>query len=130
MKIFGLRLGDIIVFAICLAGLIWSYGISSFGLLNGNTDQLLLRISSHDNEWVYPLDKDIELDIEGPLGLTHIHIYSEEVWVSNSPCKNKICITAGEISKVNSWIACLPNEVFIQIESKRTEKEEVDETSF
>ena len=129
MKVNGMKSGDIIIFAICLAGLIWSYRLSSSNLINGNNNQLSIKISSQLSEWVHPLDKNIELDIEGPIGLTHIHINSGEVWVSDSPCKNKICITAGEISKANSWIACLPNKVFIQIESSRAE-EEIDGTSF
>lgn len=122
-------MGDMLVFSICLIGLIWSYGVSSSGFRNDDNNQLLVKISSDDRDWVYPLEKNLELDIEGPIGLTHIHIDSGEVWVSDSPGKNKICITAGEIKTVNSWIACLPNKVFIQIESKGIE-EEIDGTSF
>lgn len=129
MKKLGLRIGDIIIFTLCLSGLLWSYGLFGSRFMNGSTDKLIVKIVSFDNEWIYPLDNDMELEIEGPLGLTHVHISSGKVSISQSPCKNKVCILTGEVSSINSWIACLPNKIFVQIESSK-KNEGIDETSF
>ena len=89
----------------------------------------MLKISSPRGEWIYPLDEELEIGIEGPIGTTHVHIESGQAWVSDSPCKNKLCITAGEISSFNAWVACLPNKIFIQIIGTAN-KEGIDALSF
>jgi hypothetical protein len=127
---FGFRIGDIIIFSLCLISLLVSYSLSSSGISSRNdSNKLMLKISSPGGEWIYPLDEELEIGIEGPIGTTHIHIESGHAWVSDSPCKNKLCITAGEISSFNTWVACLPNEIFVQIIGTGN-KEEVDALSF
>ncbi|MDA3939361.1 MAG: NusG domain II-containing protein [Spirochaetia bacterium] len=130
MKYFGLKFGDIIIFSICLAGLLVSVGLGRFGISSEDSNnKLMLKISGPEGEWIYPLDKELEIEIEGPIGTTHVHIESGHAWISNSPCKNKLCITAGEIDSFNAWVACVPNEIFIQIIGTE-DKEKIDALSF
>ena len=87
-----------------------------------------VRIEGPDESWVYPLDADIEVEVPGPLGITHVHIHDGAVYVSESPCRQKICIASGEISTAGSFIACLPNRVLVRVEGKK--EGEVDGLAF
>ncbi len=87
-----------------------------------------VHIQSADEEWIYPLEEERDLKIPGPLGDTAVTIHNETVRVTASPCNEKICISMGEISKPGSWIACLPNRVFIRIGGD--DEERTDATSF
>ncbi len=75
-----------------------------------------VRIQTATNEFVYPLDGNIDLEVEGPLGITHVEIQDGQVRVTASPCREKICIAAGWVSQSGEWIACLPNRVFLRVE--------------
>ena len=87
-----------------------------------------VRIQASDQEWIYPLDEERKLKIPGPLGETAVTIQNGTVRVTASPCNEKICIAMGEISKPDSWIACLPNRVFIRIGGDGEQR--TDATSF
>ncbi len=91
-------------------------------------EEPMVYIQGESSSWVYPLGADREVGIPGPLGTTRVHIEGGSVHVTDSPCRDKICIYAGTISRKGDWIACLPNRVLIRIES-RTEVE-VDATVF
>jgi len=88
----------------------------------------IVRIEGEEESWVYPLDADIQVEVEGPLGHTHIHIHDGAVWVSDSPCTQKVCIAAGQISAPGTFIACLPNMVLVRIEGRQ--EGEVDGLAF
>ena len=79
-------------------------------------------ITGRDGEWIYPLSADREVSIPGPLGNTIVKIDGKKVRITDSPCRNKICIAAGAISEPNQWIACLPNNVIVRIVSSGQEK--------
>jgi hypothetical protein len=87
-----------------------------------------VRIDGPDESWVYPLDADVEVEVPGPLGITHVHIHDGSVSVSESPCRQKICIASGEISAIGTFIACLPNRVLVRIEGRK--EGEVDGLAF
>jgi hypothetical protein len=85
-------------------------------------------IQSQDEEWVFPLDEKREIDVQGPIGITEVHIEAGHAYVHSSPCNEQICVTSGRISRPGTWIACLPNLVFIKIEG--IDEEEIDAGSF
>ncbi len=130
MNKIGLKFGDLLIFLLALAILILSYGLinSGFGRSVSNKN-LILKISASGGEWIYPLDKKMEIGVDGPLGTTIVNIDNGKAWISESPCKNKICIAAGVITTYNSWVACLPNKVLISISGSNIDNE-VDNVSF
>jgi hypothetical protein len=79
-----------------------------------------VRIEGPDGTFVYPLESERSVTVDGPLGDTHVEIEHGEVHVTESPCNDKICIAAGWVSHAGEWIACLPNKVFVKIEGERT----------
>jgi hypothetical protein len=44
------------------------------------------------------------------------------VEVLSSPCREKICVKTGKVSKPGQWIACLPNKVFVAVRGRRNEQ--------
>ncbi len=95
----------------------------------GGEGPLRVRIRSEENVYVYPLDEDREVAVEGPIGTTYVHIHDGHAAVVESPCPNKLCIQAGELNENGDWSACMPNKVFVQIEGgQRTS--EVDVTTY
>lgn len=108
-------------------------GAFSYHVYAEGGGEALLYIQNQSKVWIYPLSKELELDIPGPLGLTHVHIRDGAAFVESSPCRDKICIHMGKISRNGEWVACLPNRVFLRVQGKtaggRT-GEEVDASTF
>ncbi len=121
-----IRIGDITILLISVAVIIVSLG--SYGEYSGKPE-VHVRVGSQ--EWVYDLTVDTFATFNGPVGETSIVVSNGEVHVHDSDCRNKVCISAGSISRVGQWIICLPNNVFIMIEGKIGKEEgDVDETAF
>ncbi|MEW5817999.1 MAG: NusG domain II-containing protein [Spirochaetota bacterium] len=95
---------------------------------NNSGTELQVYIQSPGNQWIYPLDSNLTINITGPLGDTIITIKDKKVWVVSAPCREKICVSSGTISKPGAWIACLPNRVFIRIAGK--DRERIDAGTF
>jgi len=69
----------------------------------------------------YPLNEVKSIDVPGPLGITRVEILNGEAWVSVSPCREKICIKMGKISRVGEQIVCLPNRVVVEIRGGKSD---------
>jgi hypothetical protein len=73
-------------------------------------------VTGRSGEWIYPLDADRTIEVAGPLGSSRLEIHDKSIHFADSPCPNKTCVAAGNISTAGQWLACLPNEVFVRIE--------------
>lgn len=89
--------------------------------LSFGSDSLEVRVEAEGKEWIYPLDEDRTLDLHGPAGETIVRIEEDSVRVVKSDCKEQICVQTGSINRAGSWIACMPNRVFVSIRGKKTE---------
>jgi hypothetical protein len=72
-------------------------------------------IQGQDGEWVYPIEADATIVVEGPIGNTTVRIRGNSAWVESSPCDNHTCIAVGSISRQGEWAACLPNNVLVVV---------------
>ena len=90
----------------------------SVSIYGGAASAKSVVVEASGTSWVYPLSKNATYEAPGPLGNTTIVVEDETVRVTDSPCKNKLCILQGRISNVGQWIACLPNRVFVRIDGK------------
>jgi hypothetical protein len=115
---------DYVAFGVALAAVL---SISAYAY-TGTEAGSQVRIRGPEQTYLYPLDTETELSVDGPLGETHIEIENGEVHVVSSPCRDKICIQAGHVSRAGEWVACLPNQVFLKIEGERSS--EVDAQTF
>lgn len=94
----------------------------------GSTPKLV-QIETESQTLVYPIDEDRELEVEGPLGHSHIAIRDGRVRFVDSPCQEKICVTTGWIERSNDWAACLPNRIFVTVMGEE-ETDGPDATTF
>jgi hypothetical protein len=78
-------------------------------------------IRANGREWIYQIDAEETVKINGPLGDTIIRIRDNHAWVESSPCENQNCMAAGFIARQGQWAACLPNNVLIMILGNRDE---------
>jgi hypothetical protein len=74
-------------------------------------------IRGEEGRWVFPLDAEETVEVAGPLGITVVEIREARVRVLSSPCANQTCVAAGHVDAGGQWVACLPNMVFVMIES-------------
>lgn len=112
-----LKILDLLVLASCAAAI----AISAAFVYGGGHDAPRVVISGKGGEWVYPLDKDRQIEVEGPLGQTLVAIEGGAVHIEDSPCPNKTCIAAGAVREPGQWLACLPNAVFVRVEGGKKE---------
>ena len=103
---------DYVSFAVALL-VVAAFSVFAYG---DRTEGSQVRVETEEASFIYPLDDPRELDVEGPLGHTHVEIRDGKVRVTESPCREKICIAAGWVSRADEWIACLPNRVFLRVQ--------------
>ena len=83
MNKMGIKPGDIIIFSLALITVFGSYIIINSGFSGLKKNQkLMLNVSAPGGEWIYPLDKSMEIGVEGPLGTTIVHIDNGKAWIS------------------------------------------------
>jgi hypothetical protein len=84
-------------------------------------------IQAPGGTWIYALDRDVDVRVDGPVGPTVISIHAGGIRVEAASCRDKVCVAMGTISRPGAWIACLPNRLFIRIQGTDVE---TDATSF
>ena len=97
-------------------------GLIAFQAYGNQSGTLQVSIKGDSGEWLFPLESDRTIEIEGPLGITVVVIEDGAVRVPSSPCREKTCVKSGPVNKPGRWIACLPNRVIIAI-TGRSEQE-------
>ncbi len=121
-----IRLGDIAILAVSIAIIVFSLG--TYTNFSGEPQ---VHVRTDNGEFIYDLTVDSFATFTGPVGETSIEIKDGKVHVHDSDCRNKVCISAGWVSRVGDWIICLPNNVFLLIEGVIAESEGgVDDTAF
>ena len=63
-----------------------------------------------------PLKDDITYTVETENGYNVVTIENGMVGVSDSDCRDKICVNHKDINSVNESIVCLPHKMVIEIE--------------
>jgi hypothetical protein len=81
---------------------------------SGDAGRVIIR--GEDKTWVFPLDAEEHISVQGPLGETVVEISGGRSRVLASPCANQTCVAAGHLNRQGQWTACLPNKVFVYIE--------------
>ena len=84
-------------------------------LKTSGNEQKVQIISGGEVAGIYPLDKDIEIEVSRDGHLNIVSIQNNKVSMKYSDCKNQVCVHTGEISQSGEIIVCLPNYVIVEI---------------
>lgn len=107
-----LTVTDVIIVIVFLSLLSMTFAVTLIG--NRNEKELVIE-NGHDT-FIYPLDIDRTISIDGVSGKTIIRIRDNKFSFVSSPCHNKHCIAMGES---RNSIACLPNNVVAYVREKK-----------
>lgn len=72
----------------------------------------------------YPLDKEMVIVVEGPVGETVVRIEDGRAWVEHSDCAGHICERMGRIDAAGESVVCVPNRVYLTVEAEAGADEE------
>jgi hypothetical protein len=112
-----LRPVDYIIFLLSL----FIIFLSSVFSIQHNKGELSAVIEASGKNYIYPVSENNTITVTGPVGKTVISINDNQVYISDSDCRDKICLSMGKLSKPGQWAACLPNRVFVRIITKSPE---------
>lgn len=109
-----LKLGDIVLILMVIIGL----AFLSFHLYGNDQGNKEVMIIGQNFRGVYPIEKNRKIEVKGPLGDTIVVIENGKAWIEYSPCREKICMKMGKISRVGQQVVCVPNRVLVEIEGR------------
>jgi len=95
----------------------------------GSDGPLHVQIQTEEETYVYTLEEDRRVAVEGPIGTTYVEIHDGHAAIVESPCPNKLCIQAGRLYNHGDGSACMPNRIFVRIEGGQGGGE-VDATTY
>lgn len=75
-----------------------------------------LKVTAAGKVYFFSLAEDQIIEVDGKKDKTKIEIKDGAARILFSPCPNKTCMARPAISKRGEWLACLPNEVLLEIE--------------
>lgn len=87
----------------------------------GREGELRVEIEAFGEHFVLPLAQDGSLLLDGPIGQTRVEVKSGAVSISDSDCRDKLCVAMGQIASPSAWVACLPNRVFVRLATVASE---------
>jgi hypothetical protein len=120
-----IKLGDILIIITALCFIV----VFSLNIFTHRASAGELHVILPDKEYIYTLQKNEEITIQGPLGASVIHIKDNHVCMHSSPCSLQLCVEKGTITHPGEWIACLPNKILIIIKGKENDQNEIDALS-
>jgi len=91
-----LKLADIILILLIIIGI----SFLSIHIYAKNQEGKEVMIKGQGFEKIYPLNSIQKIEVKGPLGYTVVIIKNGRAWIENSPCRGKICMKMGKISRV------------------------------
>lgn len=92
-----------------------------------------VEIEASDESFILPLSEDGSLILDGPVGKTRVEVRDGAVFISDSNCRDKLCVKMGQISNASAWVACLPNRIFVRLVTavpEDAQSQEVDSVVF
>ena len=104
-------LGDkiLIVFIVLLNALLFAkMGTGTAG------DWVVIEVNQQEVSR-HRLSENRVIPVKGKLGITQVEIKNGKARIRHSPCRNKICIKAGDIQDAEAFIYCIPNRIIVRV---------------
>jgi hypothetical protein len=109
-----LKFGDYIIVAVVVALILLLFS-RTFGFKG---DEKYIEITGVNFQEEYDPGDDRVVEVPGPLGMTRVVIKDGRAWVEDSPCRDKVCIRMGKVSRPGEEAICLPNRVIVQMKGR------------
>lgn len=106
----------VIVVAVVAAGMLYFTGALRPKEIGG---QAVIYVEGQE-ETRLNLNEDKEIIIETENGYNVVSVKDGEVVVTESDCRDKICVNHRPVSLVNESITCLPHKMIVEIENGET----------
>jgi len=112
-----LTIGDKVLIGCLIALSFASFPLVRFVAREGD----MVQIDVNGN-WYKTLSLRVNqtISVPGNLGNTMVKIQQGEVFVVDSPCRNKVCVRTGHISHNGQLIVCAPNKVVVRVTGQET----------
>ena len=105
---------------IIVLGLVFTL-LVAISIYSGETVTSQVTIRALDKTWIFPLDAEETLTVNGFIGETKVLIHGGRAAIVSSCCTGQTCVASGDLHKNGQWAACLPNGVFLVVEGSNEE---------
>ena len=113
----NIKIGDIsvivLVTLIAVVILLVQSHLSQYAVDNKKS----VKLAYGGSEYYYPINEDKILEIHNNGIYLTVVIENSAVYISESKCKDGICVSMGKIDKPNQFIVCVPAGLIIEIYS-------------
>lgn len=100
-----------------LVALLLAATLASFALLGGGPEGARLVVEQEGAIiFTAPLKTDRQVRLQGQLGESLLVIQSGRASFREAPCRNRVCIGMGSVSRRGELLACVPNGLLVRIE--------------
>lgn len=96
-------------------GMLFLFRYVPFGTQVAERFSVIIESAEGEREVLVTPERNEEIAVSGPLGVTIVAIRQGKVFVVTSPCPDKVCIKTGKIPDDTDFIACIPNRVVIRM---------------
>jgi hypothetical protein len=113
-------IADRIIICLSLFFLLWLYQLYWTGS-NESSDSALIYVMNQTPIHVN-LQHPQQITVKGRLGKSLLEVKDGQIRFITSPCHNKFCIRAGWLTKNGDFLACLPNQISIELHNLKNTK--------
>lgn len=85
---------------------------------SSNNNILTIKLGTKEVKTIPLINQTSEFSLKTKHGVVQIKIKDNKAYILSSPCKDKLCIKQGSISKPGETIACLPEKVLLIIKNE------------
>lgn len=111
-------IADRLIICLALLFLLWLYKLY-WTSSSQSSDYALIYLMNQ-----VPIQVDLQhpqqVTVQGRLGESLIEVKDGRIRFLTSPCHNKFCIHAGWLAKNGDFVACLPNQVSIELHNLKS----------
>lgn len=82
----------------------------------GDGAAVRLVVRDAHGERRFDATRDLDLQVRGPLGDTHVRVADGEAWIVAAPCRKQLCRRMGRLRGPGRSLVCIPNRVVVRFE--------------
>jgi hypothetical protein len=107
-----LKTGDYILISCVIVFIISSFVF--IHIVDSSEKVAIIIVNNIEMYRISPFE-DRNIIVNGTIDKSHIQVKNAQISIIEAPCRHKICIKMGKISKAGETLICVPNRIVIQI---------------